>query len=241
MNSKNIKNSDVKSNNKNIVIIPCSGIGTRMNLDTPKQFLEINNKPIICYTIEKFQESPNIDEIILVTNDEYIDFVKSYIVENYNYTKVTKVVIGGNERIFSVYNGLNSIENPEPNDIILIHDGVRPFIEISDIEKMISATKIKKACVLGVKCKDTIKQCKDGTIIRTPIRDNLWLAQTPQCFEYEIIKKAYDNAIENKIIATDDASLVELLNIKVVMIEGSYSNIKITTRDDLNLFKFINV
>ncbi len=225
---------------KTIAIIACSGVGRRMNLDTPKQFLEINNKPIICYTIEKFERCDLVDEIIIVTNKEYIDFVKSYLVENSSYKKITNIVCGGKERIFSVYNGLNSIVNPNSNDVIVIHDGVRPFLRVKDLENIIETTKVKKACVLGVKCKETIKLCKDNSIVRTPIRENLWLAQTPQCFNYKLIKKAYDNAIENKIFATDDSSLVEALGLKVHIIEGHYDNIKITTPEDLKFFNANN-
>ncbi len=220
--------------NKNIAIIVASGIGKRMNMDIPKQFIHIKEKPIICYTIEKFENCNFIDEIIIVTNEEYIDFFKNDIIKSYDYKKISKVVVGGKERMNSVYNGLDAIE--EENSIVLIHDGVRPFIEEKHIVEIIEKTKIYKACVLGVKAKDTIKICDDFKILETPKREKIWLAQTPQAFDYKIIKNAYDKAIKEDFLATDDASVLEYVGGNVYMIEGSYSNIKITTQEDLRFF-----
>ncbi len=220
---------------KNIAIIVCSGIGKRMNSNIPKQFIKIKEKPIICYTIEKFENCSNIDEIIVVANEEYIEFFKEDIVIKYGYKKITKIVEGGKERLNSVYNGINSVD--EKNSIILIHDGVRPFIEEKDIVNIIKKTMQYDACVIGVKSKDTIKVCENNIIKNTPNRDNIWLAQTPQAFKYNIIKKAYDIAIKENRLATDDSSLVEELGYNVIMIEGNYNNIKITTQEDLKFFK----
>ncbi len=220
---------------KNIVIIVCSGIGKRMNSSIPKQFIKIKEKPIICYTIDKFENCSNIDEIIVVVNEEYIEFFKENIIIKYGYKKITKIVKGGKERLNSVYNGINVID--EKDSIILIHDGVRPFIKEKDIVNIIKKTIKYDACVLGVKVKDTIKVCENNIIKNTPNRDNIWIAQTPQAFKYNIIKKAYDIAIKQNKLATDDASLVEELGYNVIMIEGDYNNIKITTQEDLNFFK----
>ncbi len=220
---------------KNIVIIVCSGIGKRMNSSIPKQFIKIKEKPIICYTIDKFENCSNIDEIIVVVNEEYIEFFKENIIIKYGYKKITKIVKGGKERLNSVYNGINVVD--EKDSIILIHDGVRPFIEEKDIVNIIKKTIKYDACVLGVKVKDTIKVCENNIIKNTPNRDNIWIAQTPQAFKYNIIKKAYDIAIKENKLATDDASLVEELGYNVIMIEGDYNNIKITTQEDLNFFK----
>lgn len=219
---------------KNIVIIVCSGKGKRMNMDMPKQFIHIKEKPIVSYTIDKFEQCKNIDEIIIVTNEEYIDFFKNDIIKRYDYKKINKVVSGGNERTDSVYNGLKCID--EKDCIVLIHDGVRPFIEEKYISDIIEKTKKYGACVLGVKAKDTIKICEDNKIISTPDREKIWLAQTPQAFRYYIIKKAYDEAMKTNFIATDDASLVENIGLDVFMVEGSYKNIKITTQEDLRFF-----
>ena len=220
---------------KNIAIIVCSGIGKRMNSNIPKQFIKIKEKPIICYTIEKFENCSNIDEIIVVANEEYIEFFKEDIVIKYGYKKITKIVEGGKERLNSVYNGINSVD--EKNSIILIHDGVRPFIEEKDIVNIIKKTMQYDACVIGVKSKDTIKVCENNIIKNTPNRDNIWLAQTPQAFKYNIIKKAYDIAIKENRLATDDSSLVEELGYNVIMIQPNYNNIKITTQEHLKFFK----
>lgn len=219
---------------KNIAIIVCSGVGKRMNSNIPKQFIKIEDKPIVCYTIEKFENCSSIDEIIIVVNKEYINFFKEDIVKIYGYKKISKIVEGGKERLNSVYNGINAVD--EKDSIILIHDGVRPFIEEKDILNIIENTLKYEACVIGVKAKDTIKICENNIIKSTPNRENIWLAQTPQAFKYNIIKKAYDLAISENKIATDDASLVENLGYNVVMVEGSYDNIKITTKEDLRFF-----
>lgn len=221
---------------KNIVIIVCSGIGKRMNSNVPKQFIKVNDKPIVCYTIDKFENCNYIDEIIIVTNKEYIDYFKNSIINDYNYKKISAVIEGGKERLNSVYNGINYIEYNE-DSIVLIHDGVRPFIDEKDIINIIEETKIYNACILGVKVKDTVKICKDGFIQTTPNRENIWLAQTPQAFKYNIIKEAYEYAFNNNLFVTDDASVVENFGFKVKIIEGNYSNIKITTKEDLKFFE----
>lgn len=221
---------------KNIVIIVCSGIGKRMNSNVPKQFIKVNDKPIVCYTIDKFENCNYIDEIIIVTNKEYIDYFKNSIINDYNYKKISAVIEGGKERLNSVYNGINYIEYNE-DSIVLIHDGVRPFIDEKDIINIIEETKMYNACILGVKVKDTVKICKDGFIQTTPNRENIWLAQTPQAFKYNIIKEAYEYAFNNNLFVTDDASVVENFGFKVKIIEGNYSNIKITTKEDLKFFE----
>ncbi|WP_317366778.1 2-C-methyl-D-erythritol 4-phosphate cytidylyltransferase [uncultured Tyzzerella sp.] len=220
---------------KNIVVIVCSGVGKRMNSDMPKQFININNKPIVCYTIDKFENCSSIDEIIIVTNKEYINYFRDDIIGIYKYKKIVAVIEGGKERLNSVYNGINYIKDKD--SIVAIHDGVRPFITEDEITNIIEKTKIYNACVLGVRAKDTIKICKDGFIEDTPNRDNVWLASTPQVFKYSIIKEAYDYAINSGIFVTDDASVVESFGVKVKMVEGSYSNIKITTKEDLKFFQ----
>lgn len=219
---------------KNIAIIVCSGVGKRMGANLPKQFIQIKNKPIVCYTIDKFENCEKIDEIIIVTNNDYIQFFKEDIIKKYNYKKIKYVISGGKERLNSVYNGLNCIK--DKNSIVLIHDGVRPFVENNDILNIIENTKKYDACILGVKAKDTIKICNNGFIQQTPNRDDVYLAQTPQAFKFDLIKKAYDYAINNNIFITDDASAVECIGYSVKIVEGSYKNIKITMSEDLKFF-----
>lgn len=219
---------------RNIAIIACSGLGTRMGKTIPKQFIEVYKKPIICYTLDVFEGLKEIDEIIVVTNKEYLGFF-----DKYNYSKISKIIEGSNERTLSINKGINAINNPKKDDIVIIHDGVRPFIEAQNIQMCIKMAKEKGASILGVKVKDTIKICEKNIITSTPNRSDLWIAQTPQCFKYHIIKDAYDNAIKNNIIGTDDAYLVELNGHNVYIVSGDYKNIKITTIDDLVMFNQI--
>lgn len=217
---------------KNIAIIVCSGNGSRMNMQKPKQFINIYGKPIICYTLDIFQKCASIDEIIIVTNDKYIQFFKKNIM--HKYTKIKKVIAGGLERMFSVYNGIKAVENTDCN--VVIHDGVRPFVKDEHIAKTIDKVSVCGACILGVLAKDTVKICKGNTVSYTLERKNVWIIQTPQVFRYDIIKNAYEKAIKDGYMATDDASVVEYMGGKVVIVEGDYENIKITTKDDLKMF-----
>ncbi len=218
----------------NIAIIVAAGSGLRMNTDLPKQFLSLKGTPIICHTLQKFENCDKIDKIIIVIKKQYETFLKQEL-KKYNFKKIYKIIFGGEERFNSVYNAISAIE--DKNSIVLIHDAVRPFIKIEHIINVIETTKVHKACILAVKAKDTIKICQNDCISYTPNRENIFLAQTPQAFEYDIIKKAYDYALQNNIFATDDASIAESFGVKVKIILGDYENIKITTKEDLKIAK----
>ncbi len=223
------------------VIIPAAGKGTRMNSKICKPYLELKRKPILSHTLEKFEQCERIKHIILVVNKNDVTYCKKHIVDPYNVTKVLKIVSGGNERQESVYNGLLVV--PESTDYVIIHDGARPFISVQAINKMIDKAEHYKACVMGVKVKDTIKVVDDQNFVsETPKRKMLWAVQTPQIFEADIIKEAYRRAQKEQYCGTDDAMLVEkYMNLKVKMIEGCYTNIKITTQEDLIIgHSFIN-
>jgi len=214
------------------VVIVAAGSGKRMKSDISKQYLTINEKPILAHTIDKFENCSYIDEIIVVVAENDISYCKEKITEKYDFKKVRKVVSGGNERQVSVFNGLKEVD--KSTDIILIHDGVRPFIKNKDIIKIIEQTRLYKACVIGVKVKDTVKICdENNNVLETPDRKYLWAAQTPQAFFSDIIISAYKKAFYDNFIGTDDCMIVERTGIKVKMIEGSYDNIKITTPEDL--------
>ena len=214
------------------VVIVAAGSGKRMKSKVAKQFIEIKNKPVVAYSIEKFEGSDNISEIVIVTGENDIDYFKSEIIEKYGYKKVKAVVKGGSERQYSVYNGLKALD--KKTDIVLIHDGVRPFIKLEEIDRLIDEARIHKACVLGVKVKDTIKVCdENGFVEDTPKRELLWSAQTPQVFDYSLIMEAHKKAEEEEFLGTDDSMLVERMGYKIKMVEGSYENIKITTPEDL--------
>ncbi len=223
---------------KNSVIIVAAGSGKRMKSTIAKQYIELKGRTILSYTVETFEKSDNIDEIILVTSQEAIDFVTKNIVNKYQFTKVKAVVAGGAERQDSVYNGLKKVS--KDTDVVLIHDGVRPFVNDSYITKLESIAMEFGACVLGAPVKDTIKICdSEGYIVDTPNRSTLWLAQTPQCFKYDVIINAYEKAYKEGYTGTDDSVLVEKTGVKVKMVEGDYNNIKITTPEDLYIGEVI--
>ena len=219
-------------------VIVAAGKGKRMGTQVSKQFLEINGKPILAYTLDVFEHCPFLDRIVLVTAVENIEYCKREIVERYGFTKVKQLIPGGSERQFSVYNGLLALKGK--TDLVLIHDGVRPFVKQEDILKTVETAAVYDACVLGVPVKDTIKVCDEETVITdTPRRDTLWSIQTPQTFRYKLICDAYEKAIQQKIAGTDDSMLAEKNGTAVRVAMGSYDNIKITTMEDLYLAEFM--
>lgn len=222
--------------NKITAIILAAGQGKRMNSHVAKQFLVLQDKPVLYYSIKAFEES-SVDEIILVTGDGQVEYCRE-IVEKYQFDKVIKVIEGGKERYDSVYQALLNIQS---TDYVLIHDGARPFISKNLIETIIIEVKEVQACIIGTPVKETIKVVNaEGIIIATPNRDTLWAAQTPQAFDYILIKKAYDLFYleENRggIGITDDAMVYEsYLKRPVKVLHGDYNNLKLTTPEDLIL------
>lgn len=220
------------------VIIAAAGMGKRMGAEINKQYLVLRDKPILAHTIKKFEDNQYIDEIIVVTRDEEKEYCKTEIINKYSFKKVTHLLAGGEERQDSVYNGLKLVN--KQCKIVLIHDGVRPFIKDEEITECIETVIRYEACVIGVPVKDTIKVIdNDNNIINTPIRDTLWAVHTPQAFTYELINRAYENAKKHSYTATDDSMLVEKLGHKVKMIKGSFENIKITTPEDLKVAELL--
>ena len=217
----------------NGVVIVAAGTGSRMNMGINKQFIKLEGKEIIAYTIEKFYNNSNIEDIVVVVKEDESEFFIFVILDKYNFKNV-KIAYGGKERQDSVYNGLKLLD--EKCDVVLIHDGARPFVSDKIIDKSIEEAKEHKAIVVGVPVKDTIKVIdNDKNIVDTPNRSVLWAVQTPQTFDYNILIDAYKDAFKNKFYGTDDAMLVERIGYKVKMLEGSYNNIKITTQEDLNI------
>ncbi len=209
-------------------LIMAAGSGKRMGGNTKKQYLKLDNEEIIRLSVKAFELCDEIDEIAVVTGRDELNLVKTMLSD---FKKLKAVVEGGSERQYSVYNGLKALNDC---NIVLIHDGVRPFVKNEDIKKCIEEAKKTGACVLGVPVKDTIKICdSEGNILSTPERKKLWAAHTPQCFNYELITEAYNKAEKEGFLGTDDASLAENFGIRVKMVEGSYDNIKITTPEDL--------
>lgn len=219
-------------------VIPAAGMGSRMERDMNKIFIIMENRPILAHTLEAFQECDEVDEIILVAKNEELEYLRTSFLQEYPFSKVRGIVAGGDTRQDSVYNGLMSVD--PACDIVLIHDGARPFVEKRLILDSILGVIEHGACVVGVPVKDTIKVIDQEQKIRyTPQRKTLWSVQTPQSFIYEFIVDAHLRAQDESIEATDDSSLVEQLGYPVHMVMGSYSNIKITTPEDLKFAKAI--
>jgi 2-C-methyl-D-erythritol 4-phosphate cytidylyltransferase len=219
---------------KTVAIIAAGGVGKRIGEgNLPKQFLTLGDKPILAHTIDKFEKCELIDEIILVAPEDYLGHCSQAIVDRYSFNKIKKVVAGGEERQDSVYKGLKACSNNTA--IVTIHDGVRPFISPEKVSESIKLCQQKKAVILAVPVKDTIKRVEDGSVVTTLDREKLWLVQTPQVFEYKLILNAYEKASEDGFVGTDDSALVERLGYEVTVLEGEYENLKITTAEDLSI------
>lgn len=223
-----------------IAIVLAGGSGSRMKSDKSKQYMLLNGRELIVYSLSVFQNNEMISDIVLVTKEEDIDFCKTDIVKKYNITKVSAVVSGGNERYDSVYQGVVAARKlaKDENEIVLIHDGARPFVTNKMIEASILCLKENFACTVGMPVKDTIKIVDENMLgVDTPDRSTLYQIQTPQSFKLNIIEEAYKLFYAEKSSGiTDDTMLVErYLGIKSVVVEGSYTNIKITTPEDMRV------
>lgn len=216
----------------NSVIIVAAGSGRRMNLDINKQYIKLDEKEMITHTIDVFYRNKNIDEIVVCIKEEEEFFFVNEIVNKYNFENI-KIAYGGAERQDSIYNGLQKVD--KKCDIVLIHDGARPFVSDDIINESIKVAKEKDAAVVGVPVRDTIKVVEDGIVKHTPQRSTLWSAQTPQTFKYDLIMKAYEEAYKNNYYGTDDSMLVEYIGKSISMVMGSYENIKITNQEDINV------
>ena len=218
-------------------IVPSAGKGKRLKSNVEKPYLQLGNKPILAHTLLRLSSNKHINEIVLAVTNKSIDFAREKIINRYGIKKIY-VVIGGKERRDSVYNALKRVSMDI--DYILIHDGVRPFITDNLIEYLLKAASKFGASVACVPVKPTLKIVdKQGFIKDTPLRRYYWEAQTPQVFKRDLIEKAYENAIKKDIKASDDSMLVELMGAKPKIVMGSYSNIKITTEEDLELAKIL--
>ncbi len=216
---------------KTIALITAAGKGQRMQSEIPKQYLCLGDKPILVHTLQVFEECLAVDGIYLIVPQDQMAMVQKDIVERYQFKKVLKLVRGGKMRQLSVWNGLQAIRSG--CSIVVVHDGVRPFISCRLIEQSIEEAQKNGAAVVGVPAKDTVKRILEGKKVQTLQREEIWLAQTPQSFHFSLLKKAYQKAQQEDILGTDDASLVEGLGHPITLIKGDYSNIKITTPEDL--------
>lgn len=220
-------------------IVLAAGQGKRMKSSIQKQYILLKEKPILYYSLKAFEDIKEIERIILVVGKGEVSYCRKEIIDKYGLQKVTDVIEGGKERYHSVYEGLKLLE--KHCDYVLIHDGARPFITEGIILNTIENVKKYKACAVGMPVKDTIKIVdEENFCIHTPERAKVWAVQTPQAFEYNIIKSAYDILMQKEIMVTDDAMVIEqFMNISVKLIEGTYENIKITTQEDLKVAETI--
>lgn len=217
----------------NSVVIVSAGRGSRMKADINKQFLKLRDKEVIAHTMDKFYNNKNIEEIVVAVREDEAEFFRENIIEKYGYKNI-KIAFGGNERQDSVYNGLKMVD--KSCEIVLIHDGARPFISNEIIDNSIESAKVDKCVIVGVPVKDTIKVIdENNNVCDTPNRSSLWSIQTPQVFDYSLIMKAHKKAKEDNYYGTDDSMLMEYFGHKVKVVEGSYNNIKITTPEDLKI------
>lgn len=230
----------MKKKERTAAIVLAAGSGKRMGSSTKKQYMLIEEKPVVYYSLKCFQES-FIDEIIFVVGAGETDYCRKEIVEKYGFDKVSHIVEGGKERYHSVAIGLQSIRDCK---YVFIHDGARPMVTRDMLNRLLNCVREENACVAGMPVKDTIKIAdEEGSIAATPNRRLVWMVQTPQVFEFSLIKSAYAALLEQEedflqkgVAITDDAMVLETLTgHKVKLVEGSYENIKITTPEDIDI------
>ena len=225
---------------RTVAIVLSAGKGKRMNSETPKQYIDLNHKPVLYYSVSAF-ESSYVDEIVIVCGEGDENYIKEEIVDRYGFAKVKAIVAGGKERYHSVYKGLVAAGQA---DYALIHDGARPFVSLEIIDRVRECVEGGTSCVAAVPVTDTIKIVdSEGKVLSTPDRKTLWAMQTPQAFKYDLIRAAYEELInkeEETLLAgvniTDDAMVVEhFTGLPVQVIMGDYDNIKITTPGDIEI------
>jgi 2-C-methyl-D-erythritol 4-phosphate cytidylyltransferase len=217
----------------NTAIIAAAGTGARMASDRPKQFLLLAGTPIIFHTLKPFEQCDSIQEVIVVLPAEESAAFLS-LAGKHGLRKLSRVVPGGTTRADSVKRGLTAIRSA-PAGIVAVHDGVRPFVTVQEIDSVVAAAESDGAAILVAPVTDTIKQVSGNSVVKTLDRQELRRALTPQCFRYELLRKAYEHADVNDPSLTDESALVERIGARVTTVEGSAGNIKITTAQDLLL------
>jgi len=218
----------------NVAIVVAGGKGTRFGGNRPKQFLELNGAPVIVQTLRQFERCTEIESVIVVLPAEEMAGFQS-LIEKFDLKKVSHVVTGGDSRAQSVRNGLAAIDQV---DIVAVHDGVRPLVTPEEIDRVVRAARASGAAILVAPIGDTVKEMDSSQVKRTLPRQDLRRALTPQCFRFEILKRAYDCLAEiesSGIEVTDDSFLIERLGVAIIVVEGSARNIKITNQEDLAL------
>jgi 2-C-methyl-D-erythritol 4-phosphate cytidylyltransferase len=217
-------------------IIAAAGVGTRMGQTIPKPYLLLAGKPILAHTLKIFETIREVNQVIVVVHPDDLDYCQDNVLSPFGFKKVLRLVPGGKERQDSVYHALKVLQNEDDVEIILVHDGVRPFISHEHIHRVIQGARRHGAVVLGWPAQDTLKKVNsEGQVLGTVERQDIWQIQTPQGFQAPLLWRAFVDAYSRNFYGTDEASLVEGLQHPVVVLPGSPFNLKITTPDDLRL------
>jgi 2-C-methyl-D-erythritol 4-phosphate cytidylyltransferase len=210
-------------------------MGKRMAAGINKQYLKLGGKPILAHTLAVFENAAFVDDIYVIVPGDEIPYCTENVIERHGFTKIRRIVAGGRERQQSVFNGLKAADGLESDDIVIVHDGVRPFVPLEAVRRSVEVARLHDGALVAVPVKDTVKITSGGVVVDTPSRENIWLAQTPQTFRYRLILDAYERADREGFLGTDDSSLVERMGKKVRIVMGDYRNIKITTPEDMLL------
>jgi 2-C-methyl-D-erythritol 4-phosphate cytidylyltransferase len=221
----------------NVAIIAAAGRGERAGGKRAKQFQELGGIPVIIHTLRRFEHSSTIGQTIVVLQaDEVSSFLA--LAGRYGLAKLSRVVAGGETRTESIWRGLQAVRAATAG-VVAVHDGVRPFVTVEEIDRVVRKAEETGAAILAARATDTIKEVASGCIERTLARESLWHAQTPQAFRYDLLRRAYERAREEACDATDDSALVEQLGVAVSVVEGSARNIKITRPEDFALAEIL--
>lgn len=216
-------------------LIVAAGSSDRFGGAVPKQFKEVCGRPLLSWTISRFEAARKVDGVVVVVAEEYLLYTSELVIDPFDFLKVTKIVVGGQTRRESVLKGLEAL--PISTDYVAIHDGVRPLVSPADIDRAVEVAIAERAAVVASKATDTVKRAQGGYVLSTLARDSLYLAQTPQVFQYDLIMAAHKEAARGGDASrfTDDAAMIEARGFKVKIVEPTRPNVKVTTRDDLIL------
>ena len=215
-------------------VIVAAGNSKRMDDGIDKLAVELSGKPLLAWTISRFESTEIIDEIIVVTREDEIEKVKELTLSE-GFRKVSSIVKGGEFRQQSTQNGLNAISND--STVVLVHDGARPLVRTSDIKRIAESAEENGAVLLALPSNESVKEVQDGRVTKTLPRESIWLAQTPQGFKKELLQKALSAAAKEGYVGTDEASLVERIGEEVAVVEGHSSNIKVTVSSDIGIVR----
>jgi 2-C-methyl-D-erythritol 4-phosphate cytidylyltransferase len=214
-----------------VAIIPAAGVGRRMGGAVEKQFLQLRGIPILAHTLKVFDQSPEVDGIVLVVAPQQRQILDTEVIGPHPCGKLLEIIEGGPERQDSVANGLRAI--PPECDLVVVHDGVRPLVSVDLLALVLEKARRHGAAIAAVPASDTVKQAEDQKVVATLERETIWLAQTPQAFHVNLLRRAYEKAASDRIVLTDDAALVERIGVTVHLVRSSAENIKVTTPSDL--------